>query len=244
MAMQEPREEVLNSRRSGESGREPGEKGPYIIGPSRIGSAALLAQDVVIGHPAKSALLESQSFSVSAGAVVGDRCVLRSGTVIYEGATLGSNVRTGHHVVIRENARIGNDCAFGNGAVVRELTKLGRNVHLMDHVVISEGAELGDNIFIGPGVSFTSLRYMTDALVASGELSREQARGLEGRYSDGPSAVVENEVRIGANAVILAGVRLGAHCVVAAGAVVSNDVPAGAMVVGNPARIVRRTPGK
>ena len=51
---------------------------------------------------------------------------------------------------------------------------------------------------------------------------------------------MEDDVRIGANAVILAGVRLGKGCVVAAGAVVSNDVPPGALVAGNPGRLLKR----
>lgn len=215
-------------------------QGPYILGSSRIGAGTLLAEDVIIGHPAKTSLVETRNFLNSSGATVGERCVLRSGTVIYEGSTLGNNVRGGHHVVIRENAQIGDDCAFGNGAVVREYARLGKNVHIMDHVVITEGAQLGDNIFIGPGVSFTSLRYMTDALVASGQLSREQARELEGKNRTGPPVVVDQGVRIGANAVILPGVRLGAGCVVAAGAVVTNDVPPGAMAAGNPGRVVRK----
>ena len=70
-------------------------------------------------------------------------------------------------------------------------------------------------------------------------MTEADARRLEGANWTNPSVIVEDDVRIGANAVILAGVRLGKACVVAAGAVVSNNVPAGVMVVGNPARIVR-----
>ncbi len=219
--------------------RESAEQGPFVLGPSRIGAGALLASDVIVGHPGKTGLLNTRSFSASRGASVGDGCVLRSGTVIYEGAVLGNDVQTAHHVVLREDVRIGDGCVIGNGAVVREHAKLGRNVRLMEHVVISEGAEFGDNIFVGPGVSFTAGRYMTGALEASGQLSRERAAVLEGKCWQGPSVIVEDDVRIGTNAVILAGVRLAAGCIVAAGAVVSNDVPPGATVAGNPGRILR-----
>lgn len=213
-----------------------------ILGSSRIGTGSLLAPDVIIGHPAKRTLLERREFDASAGAAVGERCIFRSGTVVYEGVVVGDDVHTAHHVVIREGARIGDGCVFGNGCVVREGARLGVNVRLMESVVISEGAEVGDHVFIGPNVTFTGGRYMTGAFEAAGRMSRKEAAALEGRNWEGPSVVVEDDVRIGANAVVLAGVRLGNGCVVAAGAVVSVDVARGAFVAGNPARVLRMGP--
>ena len=210
-----------------------------ILGPSRIGTGTLLAWDVIVGHPSKATLLARRDFSASHGAVVGERCILRSGTVIYEDVVIGDDVQTAHHVVIREGARIGNGCVLGSGSVVREQAVLGPNIRLMEGVVISEGAELGCDIFIGPNVSFTGGRHMTAAFEAAGRMTRAEATSQEGRYWEGPSVIVEDDVRIGANAVILAGVRLGKACVVAAGAVVSTDVPPGALAAGNPARILR-----
>lgn len=211
-----------------------------ILGASEVGAGALVAWDVIVGHPAKASLLENRSFTHSAGARVGADCILRSGTVIYERATLGRNVQTGHSVIIREDAQIGDDCVFGNHSVVREGAQLGRNVRLMESVTISEGAVIGDDVFIGPHVTFTAGRFMTGALQASGELTTAQATDMEGRYWQGPSVVVQDRVRIGSNAVILAGVRLGAGCIVAAGAVVSTAVPPGATVAGNPGRILKQ----
>ncbi|MCI0486188.1 MAG: N-acetyltransferase [Blastocatellia bacterium] len=212
----------------------------FIIGPSKVGDHAMLAQGVIVGHPSKDTLLNRRDFYTSRGAVVGQRCILRSGTIIYEDAVIGNDVQTAHNVVIREGATIGDGCVFGNGSVVREKATLGRNVRLMESVVISEGARLGNDIFIGPNVSFTAGRFMTGALEASGRLNHDEARELEGDYWEGPSVVVEDDVRIGANAVILAGVRLGKGCVIAAGAVVSMDVQPGALMAGNPARLLKR----
>ena len=211
---------------------------PRIIGPSQIGDDTIVAWDVIIGHPSKATLLAHRDFSVSAGAIIGARCILRSGTVVYENAVIGNDVQTAHHVVIREEAKIGDGCVFGNGTVIREGAILKENVRLMESVVISENAEIGNDVFIGPNVSFAGGRYMTGALEAAGRLTREAATSLEGRYWERP-LVVEDDVRIGANAVILAGVRLGRECIVAAGAVVSNDVLPGAMVAGNPGRLLR-----
>lgn len=218
---------------------EHGEMNQCIIGPCQIGEGTLMAPGVIIGHPSKATLLQTRDFFAGGGAAIGKGCVLRSGTVVYEGAVLGKDVQTAHNVVVREGARVGDGCVLGNGAVVREQGVLGRNVRLMECVVISEGAVLGDDIFIGPNVSFTAGRYMTGALQASGRLSPAEGARLEGQYWEGPSVQVEDLVRIGANAVILAGVKLGRGCVVAAGAVVTSDVPPGTLAAGNPARLLK-----
>jgi len=211
------------------------------VGDSRIDPTALIASDVIIGHPGKASLLQHRNLDHGQGATIGARCILRSGTIVYETAVLGSDIQTAHNVVIREQARIGDGCVFGNGTVVREGAVLGRNVRCMESVVISEGAVIGENVFIGPNVSFTAGRQMTGAMEAAGVMSHSDAAQAEGRYGDGrPSVSVEDEVRIGANAVILAGVRLGRACVIAAGSVVSTDVPPGATVAGNPSRVVKR----
>ena len=211
-----------------------------LIGPSRIGAETLLAFDVIVGHPSKATLLRSRDFGLSSGAVVGDRCILRSGTVIYENVVIGNDVQTAHHVIIREGARIGHGCVFGNGTEIQIDAQLGNNVRLQSGVMVSEKAQFGNDVFVGQGVVFTGSRFMTGALEAAGRLSNEDSFRIEGRFWQGPSVVIEDDVRIGANSVILAGVHLGKACVVAAGAVVSMDVPPGALVAGNPARILKR----
>src|SRR3989442_12369173 len=131
-----------------------GKNNSRILGPSRIGKGTILAWDVIIGHPAKAALLERRDFSASSGAIIGDDCILRSGTVVYEGVVLGNRIQTAHHVVLREAAVIGDGCVFGNGSVVREHAVLQANVRIMEAVVISEGAEIGNDVFIGPNGGF------------------------------------------------------------------------------------------
>jgi len=212
---------------------------PRIIGPSRIGVDTLLDDDAVIGYPAKATLLSKQDLSASRGATIGKRCIIRSGTAIYEDVVIGNDVQTAHHVVVREGARIGDGCVLGNSSEIQVGAQLGRNVRLQAFVLISEWAQVGNDTFIGPGVIFTGGRFMTGALQAAGRMSQEEASALEGRYWEGPSVIVETDVRIGANAVILAGVRLGKACIIAAGAVVTRDVPPGSLVAGIPARILK-----
>jgi acetyltransferase-like isoleucine patch superfamily enzyme len=211
-----------------------------ILGPSRVGQGTLLGWGVIIGHPAKATLNEHRDFRVSRGAIVGDRCIIRSGTVIYEDTIIGNDVQTAHHVVIREGARIGDGCVFGNGSEVQIGARLGRNVRLQIGVMISENAELGNDIFIGPGVVFTAGRFMTGALEAAGKMTYAEAAAQEGGNWGKSSVIVEDEVRIGANAVIITGVRLGKGCVVGAGSVISQDVAPDSLVMGNPARVLKR----
>src|SRR5262245_1131875 len=102
-----------------------------IIGPCRIGARTILAADVIVGHPAKSTLLRTRDLYASSGATIGEDCILRSGTVIYEDVVIGSNVQTAHHVVVREQCVIGDGCVLGNGTVIREGAVLLKNVRLM-----------------------------------------------------------------------------------------------------------------
>jgi acetyltransferase-like isoleucine patch superfamily enzyme len=215
-----------------------GEAGPRVLGPHRIGADALIAPDVILGHPAKATLVARRAFAGEIEVVIGRECILRSGTVLYEDVELGDGVQTAHHVVVREGVRVGDGCVLGNGTVLREGARLGRNVRLMEGVVIAEGAVLGNDVFVGPNVTFTAGRQMTGALEAAGRMTHEEAVRLEGKAWEGPSVVVEDDVRIGAGATVLAGVRIGRGCIVAAGSLVSKDVHPFAVVAGMPARLV------
>ena len=210
------------------------------IGKCQLGADCLIDPSVILGYPGKDSLSQHRDLRQGQGVVVGAGCVLRSGTVVYEGSQLEDKVQSGHHVIFREHVKIGPGCVFGNSTVVREHARLGRNVRLMENVVVSEGAWLEDDIFVGPGVVMTAGRQMTGALLASGQMDWEQAAELEGWRPGEPSVKILSRARVGSNAVLLAGITLGEDCLVAAGSVVSFDVPAGATVMGNPARVVKR----
>jgi len=155
--------------------------------------------------------------------VIGERAVIRSHTVIYAGNVIGRNFQTGNKVNIRESNRIGDNVSIGTLSVVEHHVEIGNGVRIHTQVFIPEFSVLEDGCWIGPNVVLTNAKYplspgVKDSLV-------------------GP--VIRRNAKIGANATLLPGVVIGEGALVGAGAVVVRDVPPGAVVVGNPARVIR-----
>lgn len=173
---------------------------------------------VVLGKPPRGVKPGELALTLGEGAVI------RSHTVIYAGNQIGDRLQTGHHVVIREANVIGNDVSIGTHSIVEHHVMIGSGVRLHSRVFVPEFSILEDHCWLGPGVMLTNARYPI-------------SRGVKDRLV-GPH--VERGAIIGANAVLLPGVRIGARALVGAGAVVTKDVPAGAVVVGNPARVVNQ----
>jgi len=217
---------------------------PRLIGPCIIGNQARIDPSVIIGHPSKASQLSGAELDESSGAQIGDSCIIRSNTVIYEDTVLGSGVQTAHNVVIREGVRIGDGCVFGANACVLDHAILGKNVRVMEQSLVCEGAVVGNDVFIAPHVSFTRGRFMLGAFIADGRMTQAEADDMERRYADPgeASVIIGDDVRIGANSVILAGVKLGKGSIIAAGSVVSLDIPNNHMFMGNPGRILPTTP--
>jgi acetyltransferase-like isoleucine patch superfamily enzyme len=155
---------------------------------------------------------------------IGDNAVLRSHTVIYAGNVIGRNFQTGNKVNIRESNQIGDDVSIGTLSVVEHHVTIGDHVRIHTQVFIPEYSILESGCWIGPNVVFTNAKYPLSPGV------KDQLKG----------PVIRKGAKIGANATLLPGVVVGEHALVGAGAVVVQDVPSGAVVVGNPARIIRQ----
>lgn len=182
-----------------------------------VGAGTLIEPGVEICHPTRSG--ERRPVTIGTG------CHLRSGTIVYSGVVLGNRVQTGHHVMIRENATVGSQSVVGTGAVVEFGTTVGNRVLIETRAYVTALMVVEDDVFIGPGVVTTNDRRM---------LWRREGAG---QRLVGP--ILRAGARIGGGAVLLPAVEVGARSVVAAGAVVTQDVPAFAVVAGNPARIIR-----
>jgi acetyltransferase-like isoleucine patch superfamily enzyme len=151
---------------------------------------------------------------------VGDDAVIRAFTIVYADVELGNDVKTGHHVLIREYTHIGNRVVIGSGTIIDGYTTIGDFVKIEGRVYIPTHTTIGNYVFIGPGAVLTNDKY--------------PLRRRDEYEPCGP--IVGDNVSIGANATILPGVCLGEGSMVAAGAVVTRDVPPWHLAAGLPAR--------
>jgi acetyltransferase-like isoleucine patch superfamily enzyme len=154
--------------------------------------------------------------------VFGNNILLRSNTVIYAGNKIGNNFQTGNKVNIREKNTIGHDVSVGTLSVIEHHVKIERGVRIHSQVFIPEFSILEEECWVGPNVVLTNARYPASANAKKKLI--------------GP--VIKKGAKIGANVTILPGVVVGENALVGAGSVVTKDVPAATVVVGNPAKII------
>ncbi len=144
---------------------------------------------------------------------LGQRVKIFAFTNLY-GCEIGDDVKIGTFVEIQKGARVGNRCKISS------------------HTFICEGVALEDEVFVGHGVTFINDRFPR-ATTTTGQLQTEADWSCE-------RTTVKRGASIGSGATILCGVTIGERAIVGAGSVVTKDVPAGAIVAGNPARVFRQ----
>jgi UDP-2-acetamido-3-amino-2,3-dideoxy-glucuronate N-acetyltransferase len=127
---------------------------------------------------------------------------------------------------------IGDESKIGTFVEIQKGVRIGRRVKVSSHTFICEGVTIEDEVFIGHGVMFINDLYPR-ATTESGELQ------TEADWTVG-ATLIKRRASIGSNATILCGITIGEEAIVGAGSVVTHDVPPGATVAGNPARILHR----
>ena len=141
------------------------------------------------------------------------------GVTIYDfvnlyGCTIGDNTKIGSFVEIQKNAQIGQNCKISS------------------HTFICEGVTIEDNVFIGHNVTFTNDTYPR-AVTTDGELQTENDWVCE-------PTIIKKGASIGSSVTLLSNLTVGENAIVGAGSVVTQDVPPNTIVVGNPARVLRK----
>ncbi|MEI6289359.1 MAG: acyltransferase [Chloroflexota bacterium] len=156
--------------------------------------------------------------------------------VTAEYARIAPDVKLGKDVKIYAfvnlyGCEIGEDSKIGTFVEIQKGASIGKRVKISSHSFICEGVTIQDEVFIGHGVMFINDKYPRSANNA-GQLQ------TEADWQVTPT-LIERGASIGSNATILCGVTVHEEAIVGAGSVVTRDVPAGAVVAGNPARVIR-----
>jgi len=160
-------------------------------------------------------------------AELGDGTIVSTGAIVFAGTTIGARVILGDQSCVRERVTIGDDVVVGQGSLVENDTTIGALTKIQAHAYITAYSTLEDNVFVAPCVVTTNDNFMGRT-----EQRHEQING----------PTIRRGARIGGGAVLCPGVEIGEEAFVGAGAVVTRDVPARKVVIGNPARVLRDVP--
>ncbi len=146
---------------------------------------------------------------------------VHASAVVDEGAEIGAGTKVWHFVHVCGGARIGADCTLGQNVFVADGVVIGNRVKIQNNVSVYDGVTIDDDVFCGPSMVFTNVFNPRAAVERKDEFR--------------PTRVCRG-ASLGANCTIVCGVTIGEYAFVGAGAVVTEDVPAFALVVGVPSR--------
>ena len=155
----------------------------------------------------------SKTFFVHESSYVDDNVIIGQGTKIW------------HFSHIQSGSRIGKNCSVGQNVNIANNVIIGNNVKIQNNVSVYEGVELEDYVFCGPSMVFTNIKLPR---------SEFPQRGAEYYLK----TLVKKSASIGANATIICGVTIGEYALIGSGTIVTKDVPAHALLIGNPGKVV------
>jgi len=179
----------------------------------RIGIGKILDKNVTLGYQSPRKI-STKDLAIGTGARI------RSGTVIYSGTSIGNGLETGHNVVIREENSLGDNVWIWSNAVIDYGCRIGSGVRIHCGCYIAQLTTIEDDVFLAPGVVIANDKKFV--------------------MKPCPGPTIRKAARIGCNVTLLPGIEIGLGAWIGAGSVVTKDVPAGAVVYGNPARVARK----
>ena len=138
-----------------------------------------------------------------------------------EGCVIGKGTKVWHFSHLMNGSILGENCNIGQNVVVSPKVTLGNNVRVQNNVSIYEGVICEDDVFLGPSMVLTNVINPRSAVIRKHEYK---------------TTLIKKGASIGANATIVCGNTIGEYALIGAGAVVTKDVPAYALLVGNPAK--------
>ena len=159
--------------------------------------------------------------------VLGDGAIVSTGAIVFAGTRIGARAIVGDQACIRERVEVGDDVVVGRGSLVENDTTIGAMTKIQAMAYITAYSTLEEHVFIAPCVQTTNDNWMGRT---------------EKRFGNVKGPTIRRGARVGGGVVLLPGIEIGEEAFVGAGAVVTKDVPARTVVVGNPARPLREVP--
>lgn len=196
--------------------------------PTHIGDNCIIEDNVVLGKQPKLGPQSTAHSSSYDPLHIGRGVKICCGAVIFTDVKISNDVIVGDQAHVRERSTIGAGTIIGRGSAIDNNVVIGERVSIQTNVYITAESVIENDVFVGPSVvtsnDNTMRRHGPDEII----------RGVTMRRA----------CRVGAGAVIVPGVEIGEEAFIAAGSVVTTDVPARAVVMGVPARIVREVPNQ
>lgn len=141
--------------------------------------------------------------------------------IVDDGCRIGKATKIWHFSHLMAEAIIGENCVLGQNVFIANKVVVGNNVKIQNNVSLYEGIHCEDNVFIGPSAVFTNVVNPRSAVV---------------RRNQFKTTILREGVTVGANATIVCGIEIGKYAFVGAGSVVTKNIPAYALVMGNPSK--------
>jgi acetyltransferase-like isoleucine patch superfamily enzyme len=158
---------------------------------------------------------------------IGAGTIVSTGAIVFAGSRIGARVILGDQSCVRERVEVGDDVVLGRGSLIENDTTVGARTKIQAEAYITAYSTLEEDVFIAPCVVTTNDNFM-------GRTEKRKA------LMKGPT--IRRGARVGGGAILCPGIEVGEEAFVGAGAVVTKDVPARKLVVGNPARVLRDVP--
>jgi acetyltransferase-like isoleucine patch superfamily enzyme len=190
-----------------------------------IGDRTEIFPGTHIGKKPKGAGATARDITFEAKVNIGSECAIGPNAIIYYDVEIGNNTLIGDGASIREQSSVGNHCILSRYVTLNYNASIGNHTKIMDQTHITGNCNIGNNVFISVLVS-----TVNDNIV------------VEGKYDEnrifGPT--IEDNASIGAGAILLPAVRIGEGSFVGSGALVTKDVPPHVLVLGIPAKIIKK----